>query len=170
VRVALEPLLVALLFAAREINLLVAETPALELAVVAVTMAEDLLIASDDLDRVLVDPAEDQAALVLREREANSEVRLPAAGLPAVECLVSLAEERLGLRTRIWNPTIAAVAESAMSSASLRSSSPMPQRRAIRSSRDTFASLCEQERHAAGHARCRSVGSGRLRASTPVCS
>src|SRR5271169_4274414 len=95
VRVALEPMLVVFVLAAGELNELVAELPALQLAVISVTMAEDLGHPLDQLHGVLVDAAQDQAALVGGERKAEPEIGLSTAGLPAVEEFVGLAGEGL---------------------------------------------------------------------------
>jgi hypothetical protein len=104
VRVALEALLVGLLLAAGEFDDLVTELPALELAVVPVPMAYDFRHALDELDGILVDAAEDQAAAVRRNGETETEVGLSAPSLPAVKEFVGLAGEGLGLRARIWRP------------------------------------------------------------------
>ena len=80
------------------------DLPTLQLAVVAAAMADDLLGALDQLDRILVDAAQDEAALVGSEREAEPEIGLSATGLPAIEEFVGLAGESLRLRAWIRRP------------------------------------------------------------------
>jgi len=55
VRIALEPLFVAFLLAARDINLTLVQLPPLQLAIVAIAMTKDFLDPRDELDRILVD-------------------------------------------------------------------------------------------------------------------
>ena len=102
--VALVALLVALLLAAAELDQTAIDLPALELAVVAVAVTYDLLGALDQLDRVLVDAAQDQRSAVRGDGEADAEVRLAAAGLAAVESLVGRAVIGIGLRPGIGRP------------------------------------------------------------------
>src|SRR5262249_5823592 len=64
VRIAFEPLLVALLLAAGKLDQAVAKFPALLLAVVAVAVSDDVFNALHQLDRVLVDAAQDQRSLM----------------------------------------------------------------------------------------------------------
>jgi hypothetical protein len=82
VRIALEALLVAFLLAAGDVDLTIAEPPALKLAVVAVAAADDRLEARDDLERVLVDPAKDQEPAIALlppgyAARSRSQVRAP---------------------------------------------------------------------------------------------
>src|SRR5262249_16439200 len=111
VGIALEALLVFVVFAAGELDQPLARAvrehhpPALELPLVAVAAAQDFRDLLGQLERIPADAAQDEGAPVRRQREPESERRLPAAGLSAVEQLVRQAFKGIVLRSLVGCPT-----------------------------------------------------------------
>ncbi len=85
VRVALEALLVVLIFATRKLDQARAEPPALQLAVIAVPMPQDFGDGFDELHGVLVDPPQNERPAVLRQREPKTELSFAPASLSTVK-------------------------------------------------------------------------------------
>jgi hypothetical protein len=109
-RITLESLPVVLMFAPGELDQALAgairerQPPALKLSVVAVAAAQNFGDAFDQLQRILVDAAQDERAPVAREREANPQLRFAASSLSAVEQLVGIALIGGGLRPVVGRP------------------------------------------------------------------
>src|SRR5215467_13867664 len=85
VRIALEALLVVLVFTARKRDHPVIKLPALQLAVIAGAVAEDFRNPLHQLQRILVDATQDQRAFVRRQCKSEPELGFAASGLAAVK-------------------------------------------------------------------------------------
>jgi hypothetical protein len=99
-RITLKTLFVVLMLAACELDQARTKSPALHLAVAAFAMPENLGDAIDELQRVFVDPAEDEASLMRRQCEAETEVGLTAAALSAVKQFVGSGV----IGVALWSP------------------------------------------------------------------
>lgn len=101
---ALELLLVLLELASGHLDRAIVQSPDARLPRPIVAVADDLGGTLDEAEGFLVRAAQNEGSVVRRERQANLDVRLATASLPAVEKLVGLAEIRIGLWSEVRHP------------------------------------------------------------------
>jgi len=104
VGIALEALFVILVFAARKCDCSIVQLPTLQLAIIAGAVADDFRDPFHELQRILVNAAQNQGAFVRGQREAKAEVGFATARLTAIEQLIGRTPIGIGLGARIGCP------------------------------------------------------------------